>query len=369
MVATAVRARTRVTSIDLLRGATIVVMVLINQPAVGPPYLYRQVTHSPWNGLTFADVVFPTFLVLVGVSMGVSGARGSSPSPARIGHRVAVLFALGLLLNAAPLVLAGRDLGDMRVMGVLQRIALAYGIAALAVGRLRPRQQILLAAGLLVATWAVLAWVPVPGHPAGLMTPAVNLPGWIDGSVFGRAHLYAPGYDPEGLLGTVPSAAVVLIGVWAGRVLRSERPRSAAALIGGAGGCGILLGRVWAQVLPVNKRMWTPSFAVLTVGIALVTLAVTHAVAGKDRGVPIRMLGANPLVVYVGSELTGSAAGALTHRVPGIPHAPFTYWVWWRWLQPAFGGKLGNLVWAASVLALWWGVAAVLWRRGWLVRA
>jgi predicted acyltransferase len=366
MAATAVRARTRVTSIDLLRGATIAVMVLINQPAVGPPYLYQQLTHAAWNGLTFADVVFPVFLVLVGVSM----AQGSPPSPARIGRRVAILFGLGLLLNAAPLVLAGHGLGSMRVMGVLQRIALAYGVAALAVDRLRPRQQLLLAAGLLLGMWALLAWVPVPGHAAGVMTPTVNLPGWIDRSVFGSAHLYAPGYDPEGLLGTLSSAAVVLVGVWAGRVLRSERTRSAAALLAGVGGCGILLGRVWSHVLPINKRMWTPSFAVLTAGVALVALAVTHLVAGRsDRGLPLRMLGANALVVYVGSELTGAVAGALTHRVPGIPHAPFTYWVWWRWLQPGLGGKAGNLLWAAAVLAVWWAVAAAMWRRGRFVRA
>jgi predicted acyltransferase len=264
-------------------------------------------------------------------------------------------------------------------MGVLQRIALAYLVAAAVVLVLRPRGQVVAAAVMLLGYWALLRWVPVPGHPAGLLTPAGNLPGWVDRTVLGSTHMYQSGtvgYDPEGLLGTIPAAAGVLIGYWAGRLLRSAAARSLTVLALAAAGVGaIALGRLWSHLLPINKRMWTPSFVVLMSGIAILALAVAHLAVDTPHPwaqracLPLRVLGANALVVYAGSELTGSALGAMTHHVPGIRAAPFTYWVWWRWLEPAFGGRIGNVVWAATVLGAWWLVAAVMWRRRWFVRA
>jgi predicted acyltransferase len=347
----------RVHSLDLLRGAAIVGMVLVNQPAVGPPYLYRQLTHSPWNGWTFADTVFPVFLFVVGAAMAFSRRQNWW-------RRAAILFAVGLALNALPLLLAGDGMSHLRIMGVLQRIAIAGLLAALISRRVADRHVLPVAAAMLLATWAVLAWVPVPGHAAGTLTPDVNLPGWLDRHILGIRHMYPAGgggYDPEGLFGCIPAAAGVLIGFWAGQQARAGRWVLLA--LGGAG--GVVVGQVWSHTLPINKRLWTPSFVVFMSGLALLALVALHLFA--RRALPLRVVGANPFVVYVGSETTGEVVGALHHTVPGISAAPFTYWVWWRWLEPAFGGKFGNLVWAAAVLAVWWAVAAVMWERRWLI--
>jgi len=287
------------------------------------------------------------------------------------------------VLNAAPLILAGNGAAavvvHLRVMGVLQRIAVADLIASLVVLWLPPAGEVVVTGGLLVGYWAVLAWVPVPGHHAGLLTPSVNVSGWVDRMVLGSAHMYPAGrggYDPEGLLGCLSAAAGVLIGHLVGRVLRArQRQGVTLAALMAAGVTMLSVGLAWSHVLPVNKRLWTPSYVVLMSGLATLALALTHLLVDNRARVsalvasPLRVLGMNALVVYAGTELTGAALGAAHHTVPGIPHAPLTYWVWWRWLAPAFGSWRGNLVWAVGVLALWWVAAAALWQRRWLIRA
>ena len=338
----------RLPSVDLLRGAAIVGMVLVNEPAVGPPYLYRQLTHAAWNGWTFADVVFPVFLFVMGVvTTGRAWAR-----------RAVVLFALGVALNALPLVLAGSGFGSLRVMGVLQRIAVAGALASVVVRRVPRRLLLPVAAGMLLLTWAALATRP--------LTPSSNLPGLIDRHIFGIRHMYAAGhggYDPEGLFGTVPAAAGVLIGAWAGDLLRSGHLQGAGHRLRllAVGVAFVVGGQVWSEALPINKRLWTPSFVVFMSGLAMIALAALTLVG--ERATALRVIGANPLVVYVGTEATGIALSAAHHAA-----LPFTYWVWSRWLLHPFGGKPGNLVWSLGVLAVWWGVAGVMWRKRWYVR-
>ncbi|MHB8661404.1 MAG: acyltransferase family protein [Acidimicrobiales bacterium] len=338
----------RLTSIDLLRGAAIVGMVLINNPAVGPPYLFGQLTHARWEGWTFADTVFPVFLFVVGAVL-------SRRSASVFVRRAVILFGIGLALNTLTLVLAGDPFARLRIMGVLQRIAVAGLLAAVIIRRVPRRSLLPVAVLLLLATWAALSTMP--------LTRAANLPGWIDRHVLGVAHMYRPdhgNFDPEGLFGCVPAAAGVLIGAWAGDLLRAGR----VWLLALCGAGFVLAGEVWAQVLPISKPLWTPSYVVLMSGVAMLALVVGVGL-GRDGPLllPLRMIGANPLVVFVGSEATGIALSAAHHG-----KLPFSYWVWSRWLQPEFGGRLGALAWAVAILAVWWGVAAVMWRRRWFVR-
>ncbi|HEX5268666.1 MAG TPA: DUF5009 domain-containing protein [Acidimicrobiales bacterium] len=376
----------RLQSLDVLRGATIAAMVLVNDPAMGPPYLYHQLTHSPWNGWTFADTIFPAFLFMVGVAMPFSLARhldGRAPKRSallRIGRRVLLLVALGLLVNGFPLLLGDGHsvLGTLRLPGVLQRIAIAYLVAAVAVLFLRPRHQAVLAAALLVGYWAALRWAPVPGYGAGSLTPHGNLAAWVDRTVFGRDHMYGggvPGYDPEGLLGSVVAAAGVLFGNWAGMLLRARHPRrfTVAVLLTaavGASGAGLL----WSHDVPINKRMWTPSYVLLMTGLCLAALALCHVVFDRRSrvagaaGLPFRVLGANAVVVYFGSELSAAALAHYHHAVKGIPDAPIPFWIWLRYLTAPFGTTGGALAYAGAVLLLWWIGLAVLYRRRWFLR-
>ena len=376
----------RLQSLDVLRGATIAAMVLVNDPAMGPPYLYHQLTHSPWNGWTFADTIFPAFLFMVGVALPFSMARhldGRAPRRSallRIGRRVVLLMILGLLVNGFPLLLGNGNsvLGTLRLPGVLQRIAVAYLVAGLAVLFLRPRYQVVLAAALLIVYWAALQWAPVPGFGAGALTPHGNLAAWVDRSVFGSAHMYgggAPGYDPEGLLGSVVAAAGVLFGHWAGMLLRARHARRfnvTVLLTTAVGACGA--GLLWSHDVPINKRLWTPSYVLLMTGLCLAVLAVCHLAfdrAGRAVaavGLPLRVLGANAVLVYVGSELSAAALAHYHHAVGGIADAPIPFWVWLRYLAPHFGTTGGALAYAGVILVLWWAVLAAMYRRRWFLR-
>ncbi|HZU73208.1 MAG TPA: DUF5009 domain-containing protein [Acidimicrobiales bacterium] len=373
-------------SLDVLRGATIAAMVLVNDPAMGPPYLYHQLTHSPWNGWTFADTIFPTFLFMVGASMAPAMARyveGRAPRRAaltRIIRRAGLLFLLGLLVNGFPLLLDGGHglAAHLRVPGVLQRIAIAYLLASLAVLYLRPRYQALLAGALLGGYWAALSWVSVPGYGAGVLSPQGNLAAWVDRAVFGSAHMYGggvPGYDPEGLLGSVVAVAGVLAGYWAGRLLRSGRSRlvTTGLMVACATAC-VGAADLWASVLPVNKRMWTPSYVLLMTGLALGALALAHLLFDQDHlvaritSLPLRVLGTNALLVYIGSELTAAALGHYHHALGDIANAPIPFFVWAHYLVPRFGPVAGALVYACAILGAWWLVLGGLFRRGLFLR-
>ena len=378
--------RPRLSSLDALRGATIAAMVLVNDPAMGPPYLYRQLTHSPWDGWTFADTIFPAFIFMVGASLAFSMARYTdgrqvrSAALPRILRRSFLLILLGLLVNGFPLLLGEHIsvLSHLRLPGVLQRIGVAYFLGALAVLYLRTRGQVIAVVVLLFGYWAALEWVPVPHYGAGVLTPHGNLAAWVDRELFTPPHLYgggAPGYDPEGLLGSVVSTAGLLAGYWCGRLLRSARAETekllwlfVAATVSVAGGLA------WSHVLPVNKRMWTPSFVVLMTGLSIAALLLAHLLfdrrnrAAEWVSLPLRALGTNAIVVYVGSELAAAALAHYHHDVGRIIGAPIPFWLWLRYLVPPFGFTAGALAYAVALLLGWWLVAAILYWRRWFLR-
>ena len=376
----------RLSSLDVLRGATVAAMVLVNDPAMGPPYLYHQLTHSVWDGWTFADTIYPAFLFMVGMALPFSMSRHLDGRLARwralprIARRTILLFALGLLVNGFPLLLGEHEsvLGHLRIPGVLQRIAIAYLLGAVIVVYLRPRYQILVTIGLLLGYWAGLEWISVPHFGAGALSPHGNLAAFVDRSIFGPAHMYGSGtlgYDPEGLLGSVVATAGVLAGSWAGTLMRARRPMAVTfSALASAGMAAIGLGYLWGRVLPINKRMWTPSYVLLMSGLALAALAVCHLLFDRPgrpaawSSVPLRVLGTNAIVIYVGSELTAAALGRYHHAVAGIPNAPIPFWIWARYLVPHFGLRGGALAYAAAILAGWWVVLAVLYRLGLFVK-
>ncbi|HET9733161.1 MAG TPA: heparan-alpha-glucosaminide N-acetyltransferase domain-containing protein [Acidimicrobiales bacterium] len=373
--APATAARTgRLGSVDVVRGLAIAGMVLVNSPAPGTPAVFGALAHSEWNGWTFADTVFPAFVFVVGVSLALSS--GKAVSTARLARRALGLFMLGLVVNAAPDLIGGTApaaaLSHLRVMGVLQRIALAYLVTVLVV-RLPRRWQVLSAVGLLVGYGLFLTLTPVPGIGAGHLTPWGNPAGWLDRSVIGPTHMYHGGrfgYDPEGLAGTLPTAVTCLAGYWAGTALKRRRPIRTAAVMAAAGGLAVAAGGWLSAVVPVNKRLWTPSFVLLMAGVALLVTAAAHVAcdtsnrAGRGLLAPLRVLGTNPLVVYVGSELTADVLSDLRLH-SRVPAAEFLYQ---HHLAPLFGPLGGSAAYGALILVSWWLVAWGLHRAGWYLR-
>ena len=363
--------RSRVESLDVVRGLVVAGMIVVNNPgdwnAVFPPLL-----HAYWTGLTFADLVFPAFIVVMGLAMPFAFARRRAAKAStretykHIARRVALLIALGLVLNA---VSAWPNVSPLRLPGVLQRIAFAYLAASVVVMHVRPSRWLVVATALLISHWALLALVPFGGHPAGTMTPDHNLAGYIDTLVFGPHALAIP-IEPEGLLGTLPASATAILGAAAGELVRRRSGKAVAArALALSAGAAVAIGLAWSRVLPISKPLWTGSFVLVTAGIAALALAPIYFavdVRGRRRWCrPLVWLGASPLAIYIGSEVVRRLLDAAV--VPqGSGRTTPKAWLFWEVLEPTlrpWPGELASLAFAAGVLGLWIAVARVLYRR------
>lgn len=352
----------RLASLDAFRGAAVLGMMLaVSQ---GGDKVYPWLAHAPWHGPTPGDFIFPAFIFIMGVSLAISlGRRWDRGEPAKallaqVVWRFAAILFLGLLGSA---VLAWGESAPMRWPGVLQRIALCYLAGAALFLTTPPLVQGLAAAGILLGYWALLSLVPVPGHGAGVLTPEGSLPSWLDRSLLPGRLLHGS-HDPDGLLGTLPACANAVFGALCGQWLRSGRTHGrkaagmlALAVFGAAGGL------LWARVLPLNKPLWTSSFACVTTAAALAGLAACYWLI-EVRGLrawaaPLEVLGRNPLLSYIAAGLLfglGEFTGAKT-----LAYARFA-----RVLPP----QAASLAVALGVTAACWGAMAWLYRRGIFVK-
>ena len=322
-------------------------------------FLSTQMTHVAWEGFRFYDFIFPLFIFVTGVSIVLSLPRlvereGKQAAHVRVLRRTLLLYGLGIIYYGG----VGQHWADIRVLGVLQRIALFYGIASLLLLNLNVRGLVAVCMALLVGYWALMTFVPVPGIGSGSFAPDANLANWID------AH-YLPGRlwdktrDPEGLLSTLPAIATCLIGVLSGILLRRpdiSASQKSAWLIGG----GIVMtaaGYLWALQFPLIKSIWSPSFVLATGGMRAILLGIFHQVIdvwGYKRWTPVFVwIGANAITLYLLNALMGFdvpakriAGGEFGARLDAL-------------LLPGIGALLVNLVALGLVIAL----AGYLYRR------
>ena len=318
----------RLISLDALRGLAVAGMILANSPGSWT-LRYEQLDHAPWNGFTATDMVFPTFLFSVGAAVALSFPRPFSAADkarawSRLIKRTLSLIALGLFLNF----LAHLHLSTLRIPGILQRIGLCYAIGAGFVLLTARRRSDGLAAVnrgavagaiavLLVGYWALLRFVPVPGYGAGHLDQAGNLAAYVDRIVWTVPHLWPYGtdaagavvYDPEGLLSTLPATANLLFGILAGTAWKRMPGERTALLIGGAGAVLIVAGLLLDPIFPINKRIWTSSFALFSSGVSAVLLCLlTFALESRIArmiATPLRVLGGNAMLAFVLSILLG----------------------------------------------------------------
>jgi len=286
----------RVLSVDMLRGITIALMILVNDPGDWG-HVFGQLDHSPWNGWTLTDLVFPTFLFLIGASIVFSMTARERKGDCRktqAGHiflRFAKLALLAWALDYFP-----RMHWTMRIYGVLMRIALCYLVGALILLASRKAKVIVpLVVAILVGYWVLLRFVPIPGvgHPVKdfpLLDPMWNLTAWVDRGVSGwmlkwlhTGTLYQKTRDPEGLLSTLPAVGTLLIGALAGLWMQRPEWEQGSAqryrMRNGMIAFGALLfvaGTVWGRWFPVNKNLWTSSYVLVAAGIAMVVLALLN---------------------------------------------------------------------------------------------
>jgi predicted acyltransferase len=322
----------RLPEIDVLRGLAVAGMILVTSPGSWDS-TYTELKHAPWHGWTAADMVFPTFLFVVGIALALTWGRGFARAPLReilwrVLRRCAALTALGLILNALPLF----DWPHLRIPGILQRIALCYAAATLfyvATARSDADGARRLAIGWLVGGtmavlagyWMILRFAPTPGFGAGRLDSYGSFPAYMDRVVFTIAHLWpygtTPGvgvtFDPEGLVSTLGATANVLAGTLTGLVLKSNLVRRKTLLLVAAGTVLILLGLLLDPLLPIIKKIWTSTFAILSVGVSVLSLAVVrtlmHAPLARRAVWPLQVLGGNAILAFILSQLLGAVSG------------------------------------------------------------
>jgi predicted acyltransferase len=367
-------------SLDVFRGITIAAMILVNDPGSWS-HVYAPLEHAEWNGWTPTDLIFPFFLFIVGVSMTLSFASRAARGVTRallaihVARRSALIFAIGLFLNGLPFF----DLHTIRIMGVLQRIALCYLAAGLlylatcrrstdADGKVRMGANIGAIASvaliLLVGYWALVTFVPVPGYGAGHLGKDENLGAYIDRAVMG-GHLWSESktWDPEGLLSTLPAIATALIGILAGERLRSER-RGARKILGLviAGAVLMVAGQLLHPYFPINKNLWTSTFVLFTGGFAMLFLAVCYWLVDlrgwRKWAAPFLVFGMNAILAYALAAIVSETSIDFEFAGPGGRGQTLHGWLYNNFFIPYANPNNASLGFAAFFVLL---ILAPLW--------
>ena len=366
---------TRLISLDVFRGIAIAGMILVNKAGVADK-VYPFLAHADWNGCTLADLVFPFFLFIVGVAIAFSFSQygeGANPPASvywRILRRSFILFALGIFLNG----FWNYNWEKIRIMGVLQRISVAYLLASLAVLKLPRKGLWALAIFLLVGYSIAMTVIPVPGYGANVLTREGNFGAYIDRLIIPGAHLYrGDSYnslgDPEGLFSTLPAVVTVLLGYFTGQWLR-QRPidsnTSMDLVLFGLG--SLIVGILWDAVFPINKKLWTSSYVVFTAGWALLVFAACYELIEGRKirrwGKPFVVMGVNAIAIFVASVLV-----IKTLVLTKVRNGTSTFeWIYQNVFASWAGGMNGSLLFALVTLLFWWVVADGMYRRGWFIK-
>lgn len=267
--------------------------------------LANQLRHKPWEGFAFYDLIFPMFVFIVGVSLVFSlgkilNQEGTLGAYKRILRRSILLFALGLWYYGG----ASNEWPNIRVMGVLNRIALCYLFAGLIFCHFKAKGIIGVSAALLIGYWALMSFVPVPGVGTGSFAPGANLANYLD-KIYLPGKRYDGDWDPEGLLSTLPAIGTCLLGVLAGFLLKNDAvaPRQKAAYLIGGGIAGVILGFLWGLQFPVIKKIWTSSYVLVAGGYSSILLGLFYQVIEVWRyqkwAMPFVWIGMNPITIYL----------------------------------------------------------------------
>ena len=359
---------TRYLALDVMRGMTIALMITVNNPGSWA-YIYPPLRHAAWHGCTPTDLIFPFFLFVVGVSMYFSFSKHQSAldrnSLIRIGKRTLLIFAVGLFLNSFPQ--WKQDWSHFRIMGVMQRIALVYGIGSLLVLLFSRKTLMAISAFILLMYWAIL-YLGGSSDPYSLTGNAVFL---FDRILIPDAHLYkgfGEPFDPEGILSTLPAIVTTLLGYLAGGLIHAEVKRLVPIKLLIWGSIGVAVGWIWGYALPINKALWTGSYVVYTGGLAAICLAILIYVIdlkGYRKWTSFFVvLGMNPLFIFAFAGVCSRCLSVLIFiPVSGGNSIGAGAWLYQYVFVPLAGNLNGSLLYALSNIAFFWLICWILYKR------
>lgn len=410
----------RILSVDVLRGMTVILMTIVNNPGdwgnVYPPLL-----HAEWHGCTPTDLVFPFFLFVVGIStaLAMPVKRVSSTTYQKIATRTFRIISLGLFLNffsklnlfeidGAFLILyrlaftalaVVAFLGDydkrkqlyvaigsfllmvvlafggfeqfqnVRIPGVLQRIGIVYGIVSLIYLHTSLKVQAVIGVSILLAYWAIMTLIPVPnGNPANVEV-GTSLAAWLDGTLL-TTHNWVSSktWDPEGILSTLPAIGTGIAGLLIGQLLIREIPQRKKSLqLLSIGISGIALGLLWNVVFPINKALWTSSYVLYTAGLATLILSILYYITDirkyKAWTKPFITFGVNPMVIFFFSGIIPRVLGMIKVSGSAGSTIGLQSYMYNNWIVPLFRNPMDSSLAAALVYLLIWFVILTLFYR------
>jgi len=358
----------RYLALDVLRGMTVALMILVNNPGSWA-HIYAPLKHAAWQGCTPTDLVFPFFLFVVGTSMFFSFAKYGNQlnreTLLKIGKRTLLIFAIGLFLNSFPQWSA--DFSKLRIMGVLQRIALAYGFTALLVLAVPRRYLPYIGAGILLIYWGLVHFLggadpySLAGNPA---TP-------FDTALLGENHVYKGfgiPFDPEGLFSTLPTIVTVLVGYLAGALIKETPKAKVSTRLLVLGTLAVVAGWVWGLGFPLSKPIWSSSYVIYTAGLAamlmglLIWLIDIKGYSGWTSFFVV--FGVNPLFIFAASGLWGRIMGRMiqvTNEDGKIVSG--SSWLYNEVFVPIGGNLNGSLMYAISHVILFWLLGYLLYKK------
>ncbi|MBM3443852.1 MAG: DUF1624 domain-containing protein [Bacteroidetes bacterium] len=355
----------RFTALDVFRGMTLCFMIIVNNQY--GPIAYAPLEHAEWDGFTPTDLVFPSFLFAVGNAMAFTMPRlqsmGNAAVLTKILKRTFLIFLIGFLLYWFPFV--DRPLENTRILGVLQRIALCYGMCALLIHYCSTRTVQTIAVLILIGYWALL-------YAGGDYTMLGNIGTTVDKLLLGESHMYkgeGVAFDPEGFLSTFPSMVNVLIGYYAGVALRdkgTEWETITRILI--AGVVLMAIAYCWNYCLPINKKLWTGSFVLYTCGMDLMLIGflvflLDKTPYKKNWTYFFEVFGKNPLFIYILSGLIPDIMGIVK-----IGENSLSQTIAIGFYQGIAPGALGTFLYSFSFMFLCWLIGYIMDKRNWYVR-
>lgn len=408
----------RLTSLDVFRGFTILLMTIVNNPGSWAA-IYPPLEHAEWHGCTPTDLVFPFFVFIMGTA--IPFAMPTKHFDLAVFNKIMVrslrIFCLGLFLSCfsrihlfglegIPLlairlviafVVAYALLGnftlkvktflaiaifiilialaysglesfeDTRIPGVLQRIGIVYFFASILYLKTNLKTQLIVAASILIGYWLLMAFVPVPGVGPANFEKGTNLAAWLDNLLL-NGHLWGVSktWDPEGILSTLPAIGTGILGMFIGQILNLQVPKiEIAKKIAIAGVALLIAGLLWNIIFPINKSLWTSSYVLYTAGIATICLTILYYIIDignyKKWAKLFLIWGVNPMIVFFFSGIIPRVMSSIKVQNPEVASEEINVQslIYNHWIVPCFESPLNSSLAYAIIYAIFWSF--ILW--------
>ena len=358
----------RIKSLDIYRGLTIISMVIVNSYG-NEEHAYSFLKHAEWHGWKIADLIAPIFLFIMGISMSYSFKKRKNKNTLKkeqykkIIKRSFTLFMLGIITYNFPFY----NLSSIRIMGVLQRVSIVYLMASIIVLNLTKKQVYILITVILLGYYGIIATSLILNTGTNILSAENSITTILDRAILGQSHLWnGELYDPEGLTASIPASTLTLIGYLTGEWTQQQKESSNTAikmLITGIIFIGVA--KIWSFFLPINKTLWTSSYAILTTGFGLSLWGIFYLIIEVKKSKlfnGFKAPGQNAIIVFAGSTILEIIL-QVTPIQTASSHTSLKQWVYENILNSWLGNANASLAYGILNAVIWWGICYTLYKK------